>query len=66
MAIKYPSADICISKRFRGDPKGSRFKCAAPRQRVLDPPLDPCTYSNDRKAFSYLFVYQEFTFQIKK
>ena len=24
MAIKYPPADICISKRFRGDPKGSR------------------------------------------
>ena len=38
MAIKYPPADICIIKRFRDDPR-SRFKCAAPRQSVLDPPL---------------------------
>ena len=39
MAIKHPPVDICISKRFRGDPKGSRFKCVVPRQSVLDPPL---------------------------
>ena len=27
-----------ISAGDLGDPKGSRFKCAAPRQSVLDPP----------------------------
>ena len=45
MAIKYPPADVCISKQFRGDPKGSRFISAGPpgkKKKHLPPTVRHC------------------------